>query len=103
RDLAGLLDQSLLLDETAEVRLVQADAGQSLDRLLELEEGEGGWHQFEDDRPVLDLAAQAADGGREDAAMVGPHRLADARPGGAAGLGDEPRLVEQFVAFEHPV
>src|SRR5688572_3936566 len=58
-DLAGFLDQALLLDQAPEVRLVQAQPRQALDRLLELEESKGWRHQLEDERAVLDLAAQA--------------------------------------------
>ncbi len=97
---AGLLDQPLLLDEPAEILLVQPHAGQRLDRALQLQQGESGRHQLEDDRPVFDLAAQPADRGREDPAMVGCHMLrrkrgrpaaARAVPGRADAL-DQARL-----------
>src|SRR5439155_26123490 len=85
--------------------------GQRLDGALQLEQRKCWRHQFEDDRTVLDLAAQPADRGREDAAMVKGHRHpgraveGGGRTGGpdtgaARRLGDKPRLVEQLVAFE---
>src|SRR5947208_15476928 len=40
RDRAGLLDQALLIDQAAEVRLVQRLAGQRLDCALQLKQGE---------------------------------------------------------------
>src|SRR5690349_9618717 len=60
-DLAGLLDQPLLLDETAEILLVQPRPGQCLDRALQLQERKGGRHQLEHHWTVFDLAAQPAD------------------------------------------
>src|SRR5215831_7621278 len=53
------LHQPLAFDETAEVLLVQADAGDGLHGPLELQERELRRHQLEDDRPVLHLAPQA--------------------------------------------
>src|SRR4030081_3245953 len=73
-DLAGFLDEPLLLDETAKILLVQPDPGQRLDRALQLQKRKGGRHQFEPDRPVFDLAAQPAERGGEDAAVVERHR-----------------------------
>ena len=64
-------------------------------------------HQVEQDRAVFQLAAQPAQAGGEDAAVVGGHGAAGRRRAGravvavAGGLGDEAGLVEQFVAFEH--
>src|SRR5947209_4233865 len=53
RDRAGLLDQALLVDQAAEVLLVQRPAGQRLDRALQLQQGEFFGHQFEHDRTVF--------------------------------------------------
>src|SRR6267154_41499 len=107
-DLPGFLDEALLLDEAAEILLVQPDTGERLDGALQLQQREGRRHQLEHDRPVFDLAAQAAERGRQDPAMIERHRDAGAqaiagerRPPEVAGrLGDEPRLVQELVAFE---
>ena len=127
---AGALDEGAALDEPAEVLLVEADAGQGLDRPLQLQQGEGLRQQLEHQGPVPELAAEAPQRGGEDAPVVegqrrperragrgvpGPSRPAAPcpRPAGvsaggpscpvAARLGDQPRLVEQFVAVEHPL
>src|SRR5436190_11431620 len=104
-DLAGFLDQTQLLDEPTEILLVQPDTGERLDGALQLQEREGWRHQFEHDRPVLDLAAQAAERRRQDAAMVERHRDAGAesvasgswaghRPADIARrLSDQPGLI----------
>ena len=68
---AGFLDQVLLLDQAAEILLVQPATGQRLDAALQLQQGEGRRHQFEHDRPIFDLGAQPRDAGGEDAAMIG--------------------------------
>src|SRR5690348_12359145 len=65
-DRAGLFDQALLVDQPAEVLLVQASSGQRFDCALELQQGERLGHQLEDDRPVLDLGAQASDASSEN-------------------------------------
>src|SRR5471030_1318996 len=93
-DVAGLLDEAPLLDETTKILLMQPDPRQRLDRALKLRQGEGRRHQFKHHRAVLDLATQPADCGREDTAMVDRHRRADAifwRRASeiARGLGDQ--------------
>src|SRR5689334_524006 len=55
---AGLLDQALLLDQAAEVLLVQRSAGQRLDPALQLAQREIGRHQLEHDGPVFDLGPE---------------------------------------------
>src|SRR5206468_1982 len=77
-DLAGFLDETLLLDEPAEILLVQPDTGECLDGSLQLQEREGWRHELEYDRPVFDLAAQAAERRRQDAAVVERHHDAGA-------------------------
>src|SRR5262245_21534487 len=57
-ELAGPLDQAGVLDQTAEVLLVETHAGERLDDPLELEQGEGGRQELEDDRAVLELPTQ---------------------------------------------
>src|SRR6516225_6210167 len=107
-DPAGLFDQTLVLDETPEILLVQPHSRQRLDGALQLQQGEGGRHQLENDWSILDLAAQAADCGGEDPPVIGRHRYAEnqtiARQGRppeiAPRLLDQPRLVEQLIAFE---
>lgn len=49
----GFLDEILLRDETAEVRLVQRLARQRLNGLLELQQRECFWQQLEDNRAAL--------------------------------------------------
>ena len=75
-DFPGLLHEVLLLDQPAEVLLVQAPSGQRLHRVLQLEQREAGRHQFKHHRAVFDLGAQTRDPGGEDAAMVVSHRFA---------------------------
>ena len=75
-DPAGFLDQALLLDQAAEILLMQPHAGQRLDRALQLQQRKRRRHQLEYDRAIFDLAAQPADRGREDAAVVRRHRHA---------------------------
>src|SRR5215218_10273145 len=53
----GFLHEPLHLDQAAEVLLVESDTGQCLYSPLEVEQGEGGGHELEDHRTVLDLAA----------------------------------------------
>src|SRR5262245_50582648 len=45
-DATGLLDEALLLDEAAEILLVQANPGERLDGALQLEQREAGRHQL---------------------------------------------------------
>jgi len=52
--------------------------GQSFDRALQFQQGEGGSHQFKHHRPVFQLAAQPRDGGGENPAMVEQHGRAQA-------------------------
>src|SRR6516165_7518651 len=58
------------------IMLVQPHPRQRLDRALQLQQGEGGRHQLENDRSIFDLAAQAANCGGEDPPVVGRHRYA---------------------------
>src|SRR5579864_5245027 len=103
RDLPGFLDQALLLDEAAEILLMELEAGEGLDRALQPQEREAFRHQLEDDRAIFDLGPQPCDRGREDAAMIMHHRLA------CDGIGDSPalpalgyqlRLVKQLVTLQ---
>ena len=91
---AGAFDQAAGFDQAAEVLLVQAHAGEGFDDALELQEGERGRQQLEDDGAVFDLAAQAAEGGGEDAPVVG---RPSARPGRARSGRGERRTG---IAFE---
>src|SRR5216683_2884197 len=52
-DLAGFLDETLLLDQPAEILLVQPGAGKRLDGALQLQQREGGHHQLEHHRTVF--------------------------------------------------
>ena len=70
RELAGLLHQAAAVQQAPEVGGVQALAGQGLDNPLQLAEGEGGGQQFKDDGAVAQLAAEATDGGGQDAAVI---------------------------------
>ena len=67
-------------------------------------------HQLEHHRPVFELGAQPRDRGRQDAAMIEAHRLAERRQlaarerrfaAVAPRLLDQAGLVEQLVAVEH--
>src|SRR5207248_4574505 len=78
-DLAGFLDKTLLLDQPAEILLVQSDAGERLDGPLQLQQREGRRHQLENHRPVFDLASQTPERRRQDPAMIERHRDAGAK------------------------
>src|SRR5690606_33312060 len=106
---AGRLDQCGGLDQAAEVLLVQVPAGDRFDGPLQFGQGELLRHQLEYDRTVLELAAQAADGGHQDASVIESHRPAEwdeplagdrVRPPVAGGLLDETGRIEQLVALE---
>src|SRR5712671_178796 len=108
--LAGGLDQRAGLDQAAEILLVQMPAGDRLHGGLQVGQGELARHQLENHRTVFELGAQPRDGGRQDTAMVVPHRLAQGGQVRAlerglaavvARLLDQPGFVEQFVAVEH--
>ena len=85
--LAGAFDEAGVFDQAAEVLLVEAHAGEGFDHPLELEQGEGGRQELEDDRAVLELAAQPAEGGGEDAPVVEGHGPARQEVGAAGGDG----------------
>lgn len=74
--LSGLLDQLLLFDQSAKVRLVDEPAGERLHGSLQLQKREYRRHQLKDDWAVFDLGAQPRNAGRHDAAMIGDHGLA---------------------------
>jgi len=89
---------------------VQAPAGDRFDGALQFGQREFTRHQFEHHRAIFELGAQPRDRGREDAAVVEPHRLAQRRQAFprqrgfasvAARFLDQPGLVEQFIAVEH--
>src|SRR5262249_24871208 len=67
RNLAGVLDQALLIDQPAEILLVEPLSGERLDGALEGKQREALRHQLEDDGAVLDLGPQPRDAGRQDA------------------------------------
>lgn len=102
---ASLFNEFLLLDEPAEVLLVDQPACERFNTALQLQQGELGRHQLEYHRAVFDLGAQPRDPGCEDAAMIRRHRLArhDWRLAvmRASGFRDQQRLVQQFVALQH--
>src|SRR5215212_5675783 len=56
RALARFLHQALCFDETTKVLLMQANAREGFHRALELQEREGGRHEFEHHGPILNLA-----------------------------------------------
>src|SRR5690606_1928679 len=66
---AGAVDEPALLDEPAEVLLVEPQAHEGFDRPLQLRQREGLGKQLEHDGPIRQLAAQPAEGARRDAAM----------------------------------
>ena len=104
-DLASFLNELLLLDQAAEILLVQQPPGKRLDAALQLQQREGLRHQFEDHGMVFDLGAQPGDAGRENAAVIDDHGLARARRRGelapvAPRLRDQPGLVEQLIALQ---
>ncbi|MNL69761.1 hypothetical protein D3C87_1946630 [compost metagenome] len=76
--LSGFLDQLLLVNQPAEIRLVQGQPGERLDGVLQLQKRKILRHQFEDDRAVFDLGAQTGNAGRQDTAVIGEHRAPDA-------------------------
>ncbi len=76
---ASFFNEFLLLDQPAEVLLVDQPACERLNTALQLQQGEFGRHQLEYHRTVFDLGAQPRDAGRENAAMIRRHRLCPAR------------------------
>ncbi len=83
---------------------MQRPARQSFDGALQLQQGEGRWHQLEDHRPVFDLGSQPRDPGSQDAAMVVAHRHARHGVGDRpARLGNQPGLMQQLIALQHEV
>ncbi len=100
----GILDEVLLLDEPAEVLLVDEQARQGLDAALQLKKGEGLRQHLENHRAVFDLGTQPGDAGGEDAAVVACHRLTE-KDGidvhRSSCLGQQRRLEQQFVALQH--
>src|ERR1700730_14593593 len=73
RNVTGILDQSLLVNQPTEILFVQPLAGERLDGALERKQREARRHQLEDDWAVLDLGPKARDAGRKNAAMVMLH------------------------------
>gem|GEM_PF-66032 len=107
--LAGGFDKAGALHPPAEVLLVQGQARDGLGGGLEGGQGEEAGHEVEQDGTVLQLAAQAAQARGQDAAVIRAHDQAGRQDGGrgqagvAPGLGHQSSLVEQFVAFQHPL
>ena len=107
-DPAGFLDQTLVLDEAAEILLVQPHPQKRLDGTLQLQQGERRRHQLEHHRAVFDFAAQPPDRGGQDAAMVGRHRRSEGRAVSVwdraaeypPRLRDQAGLVKQLIALE---
>lgn len=103
--LARLLDQVLLFDEAAEVRLVYQPSGKRLDGALQLQEREDSRHELEHDGPVFDLGAKAANARCQDATMIRYHRRPGYRQGSSLPQAtgrffDQGRLVEEFIALQ---
>lgn len=101
-------DQFGAFDQTPKILLVHVVPGNRLDRALQFGEGELRRHQFEDDGPVFDLAAQTGKRRRGDPTVVMAHRspqgdtclaLLDAPV--LHGFFDQTRLVEKLVALQH--
>jgi len=92
---------------------VQADAGNRFNGALQIKERKACFHEFKNDRPILQLAAHAAHARGENAPVVELHRFSETRlnrcrgcrrwqhAAVAARLHDKSCLVHQFVAFEH--
>ena len=87
------------LDQAAEVLLVQAASGDRLDGALQFGEREFARHQLEHHRAVFQLGAQPRDRGREDAAVIEPHRFAQS----AGSLAAQRRLRGRRDAPPRPV
>src|SRR5690606_8426786 len=104
---ARALDEPALLDEPAEVLLVEPQPDQRLDGTLQLRQRERRRQELEDDRAVRQLAAQPAERARRNAPVVVSERhtgaeivrrlLALVR----VMLDDQYRLVHQLVSLEH--
>src|SRR6266446_7663213 len=73
RHAPGAFDQALAFDQTAEILLVQTDAGESFDGALQLKQRKFGRHQLEDDGTIFHLAAQPSHGGGKNAPMIEHH------------------------------
>src|SRR5690606_5314594 len=70
REAPRALDQAALLDEPAEILLMEPQPDERLDRALQLRQREGLGQQLEHDRPIRELPAQSAERARRDAAVV---------------------------------
>src|SRR5215831_19021742 len=103
RDVAGILDQSLLVDQSAKILLVELPSGERLNGALERQQREPLRHQLEDDGAVFDLGPQSCNAGGQDAAMVVHHRHPRQwidHPSATLCLGDQPGLIEKLVALQ---
>jgi hypothetical protein len=70
---------AVLSTSRRKVLLVHEAAGDRLDGVLQFRQGELGRHQLEHHGAVLELGAQPRDGGRQNAAVIEAHRLAEDR------------------------
>src|SRR5260370_38006332 len=97
---AGILDDLLLPDEAAKIRLVDVEPCDRLDAALELQKREDRRHQLEDDGFVFDLGPYARDACRKNATVVADHRVAKSRPAAGAApappLLDDTRLIDEL-------
>ena len=78
---AEAFQESGSVQGATEVLLVQRHTGDGFDGALQRREGELRAHEVEDDGPILQFAAQPAQTGRQDAPVIGDHRLAEAGRG----------------------
>src|SRR5271166_4140005 len=103
--LAGFLDKLLLLDQSAEIRLVNVKPSNRLDAPLQLQQRENRRHKLEHDRVVFDLGAEPRNSGRKNSAMVGDHwppkRLVSMLACPTARFRDQPGFEEKLVALQH--
>src|SRR5215470_20184492 len=70
RNVSAIFDQSLLVDQPAEILFVQSLSGERLDRALQLKQCEFRRHQLEYHGTVFDFGSKPRDAGRQNAAMV---------------------------------
>src|SRR5260370_34034972 len=102
---AGILDDLLLPDEAAKIRLVDVEPCDRLDAALELQKREDRRHQLEDDGIVFELGPYARDACRKNATVGADHRVAKRRPAAIASppprLLHDPRLLAKLIALQN--
>jgi len=89
RERPGFFDQALAFDQAAEIRLMQPEARESLDRFLQLQKRETVRHQLEHHGAVFDFGAQPRQRRRQNSPMIVQRSKIPAKPRGAQSSMEE--------------